>query len=98
MQIYINGNLNAQKANATGLTRTSNAALTLGYTQQAGGGYYLSGAMDDARVFNRALTATEIANMYQSTNGYYTTGDLQKKAQSTTVQDGLMGRWSLDTR
>ena len=34
--------------------------------------------------------------MYQSTNGYYTTGTLQKTAQSTTVQDGLVARYSFD--
>jgi len=48
------------------------------------------------RVFNRALTSGEIAGMYNTTNTYYTTGTLQKTAQSTTVQDGLVARYSFD--
>jgi len=41
----------------------------------AGGGFFLTGAVDDLRVYDRALTATEIATSYREfTGGAFTTG------------------------
>lgn len=55
-----------------------------------------SGTLDEVRLSTRALTSGEINALYQTTNTYYTTGTLQQKAQSTTVTNGLIARYSFD--
>lgn len=44
---------------------------------------YLNAAIDDVRVYNRPLSAAEIAGLYAMGNGY-------------NVRDGLVGWWTLD--
>lgn len=63
MNLYINGSLVASKARPT-FTNTDTTNLLLG-----GNGPELSrldGQIDEAEVFNRALTASEVASLYQA--------------------------------
>ena len=54
--------------------------------------YYFGGIMDEVRVYNRALSATEIANLYTSSNRY-----LRVNApQNNKVTNGLVGFWSFN--
>jgi hypothetical protein len=43
--------------------------LTLGRYSTGGGNYYLNGRMSDAAIWNRALTANEIRNLYNLGRG-----------------------------
>jgi hypothetical protein len=60
------------------------------YTNQ----YLLNGRLDEVRIYNRELSATEVANLYN---------DSAKKFKMSHVNDrslksGLVGYWSMDTR
>jgi len=57
LRMYVNGGQVAG-ANATGAVTTSNSALRIGGNSVWG--EYLSGSLDDLRIYNRALTAVEI--------------------------------------
>jgi hypothetical protein len=59
MKIYIDGVLAGSQAQAGNITVNSNA-LTIG--NQKGQAEYFGGKLDDIRIWNRALTACEIAN------------------------------------
>ena len=50
-------------------------------------GSFLNGLLDDVRVYNRVLSATEITALYQSYNPGIVVSDLQK---------GLLGQWKFD--
>jgi len=49
----------------------------------------LIGKMDDVRLYNRALSATEVMALYQS-------GSTQLGVSDTKVKDGLVGWWTFD--
>jgi len=51
------------------------AAATSTYVGRFGTSYYFKGAIDNAMVFNRALTAEEIATLYNAGNGTETLSD-----------------------
>jgi hypothetical protein len=57
LRLYVNGGQVATQA-ATGALTTSNSALRIGGNSVWG--EYLSGSLDDLRIYNRALTAVEI--------------------------------------
>ncbi len=66
-KIYLNGELE-DTISASGSITTSNEPLTIG-AEPGGGGTsfsaYLNGAIDDVRIYNRALSDTEIKNLYE---------------------------------
>jgi len=53
---------------------------------------YLNGLIDEVRIYNRALSATEVANLYQS-SGRKTTIN---SSQNTQLTSGLVGLWSFN--
>lgn len=61
-RLYINGNLNGSFTEA-GLS-TVQPTLTMGYWQ--GVGRYLNGSIGSVRLYNRALTATEVKQNYDA--------------------------------
>lgn len=52
--------------------------------------FYYNGAVDDVRVYNRALSANEIQELYNSA------GDVQSTSQPGLVSNGLVGYWTFD--
>jgi hypothetical protein len=58
--LYLNGALVAQNTNS--FSQTSSVYTSLG--RVSGGGNYWTGLIDDVRIYNRALSASEIAAMY----------------------------------
>jgi hypothetical protein len=61
MNVYLNGKLN-KSASSSAAPRSSKADLKIGM----GGGegpHYFSGELDDVRIYNRALTADEVARL-----------------------------------
>lgn len=58
-----------------------------------GEGGYLNGFIDEVRVYNRALSATEIWNLYQAGSGANVNS---ADSQSDALERGLAGYWKLD--
>jgi hypothetical protein len=83
--LYLNGTLVVtQNVGVNTPTGGSGAPLTIGGTTY-GSGNYLASIIDDVRVYNRALSATNIKTLYTSTGG--TSGD---------INTGLTGYWKFD--
>ena len=59
--LYIDGNLVASAAITTSISYTKGANTQIGRHGNGGTSFDFNGSMDDVRVYNRALTATEIA-------------------------------------
>ncbi len=64
LNLYINGALEAN--NATTNCHSNSTAFQFGNDNWSGGGEYFGGSLDDLRIYNRALTATEISNLYNT--------------------------------
>jgi len=84
LNIYINGVLKATKS--TAFTFANNGVLEIGKGLDG----FFPGAIDDVRVYNRALSAQEIALLYAA--GQFTQGG----SNTTTLSAGLVGYWPLD--
>ncbi|MBU6232213.1 hypothetical protein KGP36_06220, partial [Patescibacteria group bacterium] len=57
-----------------------------------GNSQYFDGSVDDARIYNRALSASEINQLYQS--GQVSVG--KQTTKGTPLNDGLLGWWTFD--
>jgi hypothetical protein len=66
IKLYLNGNLTFNQPFAGNITLTS-APLFIGAHDSSGDRNPLYGKIDEVRIYNRALTATEIAGMYDLT-------------------------------
>jgi hypothetical protein len=66
--IYVDGTLNISNANVAAWTWTPGANLQFGRDTLYDGGYWrtYNGALDDVRIYSRALTSTEINSIYTS--------------------------------
>jgi hypothetical protein len=65
--------------------------------QVAYSGNYFSGKLDDFRIYNRAITATEIANLYNSYDSQINLNSSPTNAISTgDINSGLVGYWPLN--
>jgi prepilin-type N-terminal cleavage/methylation domain-containing protein len=64
MDLYINGSLVTTVSSAQGPGPITNHLYLGSATQGGWAGHYFSGLIDDVRVYNRALTAAQIAAMY----------------------------------
>ncbi len=54
------------------------------------GGYYFNGKIDDVRLYNRVLSATEIANLYKQNETKL------NSSQNSKLTNGLVGLWSFN--
>lgn len=61
---YINGVLATTDTSLTGSINTNSIGLNIGFDACCGGRYYFDGSMDDIRIYNRALSQQEIAQLY----------------------------------
>ena len=69
-RFYIDGALGGTHAwRGTPASVTTTLPLTIGYYQQASGGYF-DGLIDDVRIYNRALTATDAVRLFQSDDSF----------------------------
>lgn len=66
LTLYVNGVSVGTQAYAAGTPGTSSFPLKLGGGGWTNGSHTFGGIMDDARVYNRALSADEIARMYSA--------------------------------
>jgi len=80
VRVFVNG------VDRTDATYTKAGSFTFSRIARRGDGYgALNGLIDDARIYNRALTAADVYTLYTSTGG--TSGD---------ITTGLVGYWKLD--
>lgn len=97
LTMYLNGVNNG--TTTIGATPSVNAAnVYIGSRQQSGSPVDMfDGAIDDVRFYDRALTSSEVLNLYKTTNRALVT---TKQAVSTTnkvgVNGGLVGHWTFD--
>src|SRR3989344_4468140 len=85
LNLYVDGVSAATPVAKTITPGTNTAALTIGKTLTLG--RFAKGTIDDARIYNRALSQTEITALYQSYDPGIQVSDLQK---------GLVGNWKMD--
>ncbi len=88
---YVNGVLDGACGALTGNIKTNSLPVRLGKLSTSGGTteFYV-GLIDDARVYNRAISATEIKQLYQSGNAKMNTSSTNKNTS------GLVGYWTFD--
>lgn len=69
LALYRNGKLENATANYTDSPSVSGTqAITIGYRPYAGYNQYFFGSIDEVRIYNRALSAVEVAALYADTN------------------------------
>jgi len=89
IRVYLNGNLEGTPTTITTFSRlVSNNVNRIGFNDHATNLYYLNGSIADVKLFDRALSATEILNLYEGSESKMSTG---------TSNKGLVGHWPLTT-
>jgi uncharacterized protein (TIGR02145 family) len=91
--IYLDGVLNQGTLTQTSTYAAGNNAMYLG--NRGGLDYYLDGYMDDVRIYNRALSAAEIKQLY-NLGGTKTNTVSTVTAGGDTLKSGLVGWWTFD--
>ncbi len=91
-RIYINGALDNSGSYTTAYTVSQ--PVYIGYSPRFGdqNDQYFKGLIDDVRIYNRALSATEIAQFYRASQGTRTSAT----TRIPNLQSGLVGHWSFD--
>ncbi len=67
-EVYINGELDASSS-SSGLISTTSLDLTIGQYLPNNSDYNFKGVLDDIRIYDYALTITEIQNLYRENTG-----------------------------
>jgi hypothetical protein len=88
--LYIDGvkdatNFNYTRSGAFSLDRSALMAHV-----DSGPDEYVRGILDDARIYNRALSAAEATRLYQQTQSKY------NSSQTDSLTHGLVGYWTFD--
>lgn len=86
-KIYINGKLDVSDSLAETYTGGTIAASRLG--TYVSGGRYFPGQIDDVRIYNRALSASEVKQLFNQ-------GSANIASSPTGINSGLIGWWTLD--
>ncbi|MBU4422136.1 LamG domain-containing protein [Patescibacteria group bacterium] len=87
ISIYFDGSLYGSPVARTA-TLTNNNVVCFGvYRCNAEGFHFLTGSIDEVRIYNYALSADEIANLYSSAKQNYV---------SAPPRSGLVGYWTMD--
>ena len=81
MNIYINGLLDTSSAYTTPALSTAVVNGSIGYEGNASDAYTFDGKIDDVRVYQRAMTAEDVSQLYSSYSG---------------IEAGLIQYWPLD--
>jgi len=90
LKLYRNGILD--NSNSTAYTAGASSGI-LGIGGIAGGFFANKVKMDDVRIYNRALSATEIKNLYNA--GAAKLG-VSKTDPNDSLNQGLVGHWTMD--
>lgn len=99
--LYIDGtpqtNLYGNTGFTVGVPATSGFSTTLG-RQGLNNAAYFSGSLDDVRIYNRALSASEIQQLYTSASPKYGVSPTITNTTNCTsgLSCGLVGYWTMD--
>src|SRR3989344_9519590 len=89
MTIYVNGVQQGTQCAFTGNITSNSDGFAIG-ARGVGGSSYFTGPIDDVRIYNRALSAGEVADLY-------TMGTATVNASTNALNtNGLVGEWSFD--
>jgi hypothetical protein len=99
VKLYLNG---AQKTlNYLGTIPSSLAAtnsdVTIGGLYTSVLSQFLNGSLDDVRIYNRALSASEIKQIYNQSVGSKVNASSQTDS-TTSLNTGLVGWWTFDSK
>ncbi len=83
MALYVNGELDNTKASTLGIGQPSSFNRTIGAMAMSPHNYNFRGDLDEVSIYDRALTAEEIATHYNGGNGRY----------GLATDSGLIGGW-----
>ena len=72
-------------------TAVSASAVKIG----KGEATYLNGSIDDVRIYNRALSPSEVTALYKSGGARFNTSSVGL-TQGTTLANGIVGHWTFD--
>lgn len=86
-RLYINGIEEASQASYSGNTATTWDRFGIGATIRSTIGTYFNGCMDDVRLYNRALTASEVRSLYLCGRGAGFRQSTVTQYNIATVQD-----------
>lgn len=88
IQAYVNGVKQTNELNISSVTGgiDNDQAVNIGTMY----GWQTDGILDDVRIYNRALSAGEIAKLYQQSSATI------NSSQNNKMTDGLVGLWSFD--
>jgi len=99
VKMYINGVLEKTSAKSGSISYSSVCALTIGHRSSCVGyDAYTSGTIDDVRIYNRALSAQEVALLYASgqVNVGHSAAPTSAGANNAPLSNGLVGYWTFD--
>jgi len=88
--LYLNGELQATKSSATALGINTKGLQVGAFDNNGSFIRNFPGLLDDVRIYNRALSATEVYNLYKSGS------QAVNKIQPVRLNQGLVGYWSFD--
>src|SRR3989344_4908798 len=88
--LYVDG-VSKRTSAWTGTAGATNTTqnISIGTYPNAQG--YLNGLIDEVRVYNRALTPTEIRQLYKAGSSFH-----PNTTNKSTIRDGLVGHWTFD--
>lgn len=99
--LYVDG-VSQALASGTSCTQTANAGAitqdtgTLTFGSRQGASQFLSGKVDELRVYNRVLSATEIQSLYTEGGGTKANSSASQAQGTGRLDSGLAGYWKLD--
>jgi hypothetical protein len=91
-KLYVNGVYQTCET-LTGAAGNTAAALLIG--ARSDNSFNFPGAIDEVRVYNRTLGQAEISSLYQASATKYNS-QTQTSANGSTLNNGLVARWTLD--
>src|SRR5208337_1074600 len=95
LKIYINGVQQALAFSAS-LPLSAAAGTSLIIGKDVADSSYFNGKIDDVRIYNRALSATEVANLYQTGGAVRASASSAELHNGSSLQSGLVGHWTFD--
>ncbi len=88
IRLYVNGTL-ANSTQVSGRVRESMGALRIGGGEIAGGVRAFNGTIDDVKIFNRALSSSEIIDRFSSDHNHLEIGGNNQSANMSAVSFDL---------
>lgn len=92
--VYVNGVFDFSVTLSNG--SPSSSGVNLGIGGDSGGGRYFIGRIDDVKVYNKSLSASEVKQLYQQGGGVAVNASSQNLDNGSTVGTGLVGLWTFN--